>query len=220
MRKIRKHIIKNINGTTLNEPIVIDIYYLDSGKFACFLNEDVLSLIPESEKSFIRSGRSKTAPHTMQLIGTSEDNLVGKIWTAYNDYYSQNIIEEKLIEYRVKYNSEKTYFNHDQRISFADSPAISFWWEIRYLITMPDGRKKVFTAPYKDFGNLCSNKATWDYDVYCKKFTSLEWSEERELFFKNTELAMEGMIKQITSFFGQPKLELESKIDNGVKMLN
>lgn len=220
MKKVSKSTIKSLSGSLSDEPIVTNIYYMDSGIFACYLPAHILNLVPESKKSYIRGEKSVKEAHSKQLTGKSVDELEGAIYMAYKQYYEQNITESKLIHYKIKFNSNHTYFNHKQNISFADTPAISFWWRIHYLVTLPDGRKKVFTDHYKNFGNICSYKETWDYEDYCKEKTHLEWSEERQKFFETTEMAMEGMIKQITSFFNQPKLALENKIDNGAFKLN
>ena len=220
MKKVSKYVIKSLSGDFSDEPIVTNIYYMDSGIFGCYLPPHILALIAEGKKTYVRNEKSVKLAHSKQLTGKSVDELQGSIYMAYNQFYEQNIQESKLIHYKIKFNSNKTYFNHKQSISFADTPAISFWWRIHYLITMPDGRKKVFTDHYKNFGNICSYKEVWDYEDYCKEKTHLEWSEERQKFFETTENAMEGMIAQITSFFNQPKIELESKIDGGALMLN
>lgn len=207
--------IESLNGVRFPEPKVYKIYY--DGVFFAYDNE-IYNFVPETNKG----SRHETVKKEGDLMGSkrmvniikagSPEQVKTAIYAGLTQYYGEEIKEQKIISYRVKFNSNKHYFNHSESISFADTPALSFWWRIHYLVKFPDGREKIFSSPYKGYGNVCTNKFNYNVSDYKEKW--MIWTEERQLFFENTEASMENMIKKLVEFFNQDPVLLSSGIDN------
>lgn len=216
-KKIQTITLDYMNGSRLQEPIKVPIYY--DGYFFCYTDENISNIIEERHKKFRIEGRSFSDRKSMYVLqGDSPETIKNLLYHYYKIYYEGNIIEEKIIHYKLKFNSKKHYFNHNDKIGSADTPALSFKWHIRYLVTFPDGRQKILSDPFKTYGSLCSNsKFEKPIDDFKEKW--MMWTEERETFFKSTEDAMENMIENIQTFFNKPIQSIEESIDKNIKLL-
>lgn len=151
-KKVDKIKIESINGVRFPQPIILDIYY----------DNIFFSYIPDDIKGFIDKENLTSIEDKGKVIevikGGSPTIIENILYKAYQTRYSAEVKEKKIISFRFKFNSDKHYFNHDDNITFADTPALSIWWRIYYHVTLPNGIEKIFSAPYKGYGNICSNK--------------------------------------------------------------
>lgn len=217
-KKVQTITLDYMNGSRLKEPIKIPVYY--DGYFFCYVDESISNIIEERHKKLRIEGRSFSDRKSIYVLSEdSPEKIKDLLYKYYKIYYEGNIIEEKIIHYKLKFNSKKHYFNHSDNMGSADTPALSFKWNMLYLVTFPDGRQKIFSDPFKTYGSLCSN-SKFDKPIGDFKGKWMMWTEERELFFKGTEDAMENMIEKIQSFFNQPKNEIEENIDKNTKLLS
>jgi hypothetical protein len=211
-KQVHKVHIKSINGSLLKENIITQIYY--DGYFFCYIDSDIEPLVRGEHKQY----RKEKNTSCYVLTGNSPSEIQTRLYQYYSEFFGNNIKEEKIIAYEIKFNSKKHYFNHNKKIDRAGRTAISFDWHIHYLITFPDGRQKIFSDPYKGYANICTHKFDRTLDSFDKDW--MMWTEEREKFFSETEITMEKMVEKINMFFTQPTLELTESIDNKIKLLN
>ena len=220
-KKIQNIELRSSNGITLPDNLRKFAVYFEGTQFFAYIPQEY-ALFAKPGTTYIRyNDKSKEnttgRPHCSVINGNSPDDVQNNILYAINQFHNENIKEEKVIVYEIKYNSKKQYFNHNKSISFCDTPALSLYWSIQYLITYPDGRQMIFSAPYKGFGNICSPKSSTSVDKMTKQW--MIHTEQREAFFQNTENSMEEMIKRVVEFFAQPSDKLLSFVDNNQKLI-
>lgn len=216
-KKVDTVTINNLNGSRLPSPLKFDIYY--DGFFFCYLPPEIEGIIRREylEYKKDRDKISKKDIFINVIRGESPQKINNILYQSYSDKYSSELKEKKIIAFRFKFNSEHTYFNHSSNIPFADTPALSIWWKIFYHIKLPDGSEKIFSHPYKGFGNICSNKFATNVEEYKEKY--IDWTEEREYFFKEITKSMEGMISKINNFFTKDSSEIALLVDNKAGLL-
>lgn len=211
-KKVSTIIIESVNGTRFPEPLVFPVYYEEL--FFVYLNEELIAFAKPEEVKI----RIKTRNERERIFATaSEAELKSSLRRIVTDYYSSSVREERIIYYTIKFNTRNPSIRDNTpfgSISFANTPAISLHWNIAYLITLPDGRQKIFSHPYKGYGSIVSPK--FDRNIKDFKEQWMLWSEEAEAFFKKLEDSMEKLISQVAEFIGSDSKLLESRIFNGL----
>jgi hypothetical protein len=214
--KVDTIVIRSVNGTNFPEPIKIPVYY--DGYFFAYQHDELLGYTPDEHLTIRSEGKGATK-QTLQVIkGKSVDAIQTIFWKAYMDMYSKKIVEKKIISFVFKFNSsEHSRHSSDKGISFCGTPALHVDYDIMYHITFPDGRQRVFSHPYEDFGCIVSPKTNSPVEYFNKKW--IDWTEEREQFFKNAVQAMEDMIGRLKKFFEQDQDTIALLVDSSTKGL-
>lgn len=208
--------IASIDGVALIDKIEIPVYF--ERTFFCYIPDDIAFLIKEEDKMTIFLRKAKDGHKAVAvLMADSPEKIHTKIYSYYSDLFTKTVKEEKVIAFRFKYNTSSTYFNHGLHISFADTPALSLWWNIYYKVTLPDGRVNIMSHKYDGYGTICSSKFSTPVDTYKEKW--IDWTEERERFFASTTAAMEKMIENISKFFGKDAKDISLLIDSKANLL-
>jgi hypothetical protein len=216
-KKIETIAIDSVNGSRLPEPKKYDVYY--DGFFFCYIPDELVGSLPEGCTTYRKERKKGEQEKTISVIkGTSPESIHTTLYRAIENYHSTNKKEKKIIAFKFKFNSNKNYFNHTDKISFAETPALSLWWRIYYHITFPDGREKIFSHPFKGYGNICSPK----FDKYVEQYENkwIDWTQEREEFFQQATDSMELMIEKISGFFAKDSDEIALLVDSKAGLLS
>lgn len=211
-KKVDKIKIESINGVRFPQPIILDIYY--DNFFFSYIPDDIQGFVGKENLTY-RVDKNK---RIKVVKGDSPTSIKTSLYSAYQAKYSIEVKERKIISFRFKFNSDKHYFNHHDSITFADTPALSIWWRIYYHVTLPNGIEKIFSAPYKGYGSICTNK----FDTYVSEYKEkwIDWTEERENFFNDITKSMDSMIERINGFFSKDSSEIALLVDNKAGLLN
>lgn len=209
-KKIDKITFRAINGVqVVGGEIVHDVYW--DGYFFCYVPVILQGLIA-TERLSCRKDKVDESTENVEIIVGKIGEIQTALYRAYEAYYNGNLKENKVISFAFKFNSSKAYLNHKKNISFADTPALSLWWQIYYYVELPDGREKIFSAPYKEYGKIVSHKFATDVNKFGNDW--IVWTDEREKFFQSITDGLEDMIERIDKFFSADLSLIENIIDN------
>lgn len=217
-KKIGTATIKSVNGLRLEEPKNIPIYY--EGGFFAYLPNELFGMIKDEYLSWRTDGKGNAKKQARIIIGKDVSQIEHRIWEGYFTKFSAEVKEKKIISISFKFNSRKTpnYLeNYSRSISFCGTPALHLEYDVKYLVTFPDGRQKILSAPYEGYGNIVSYKDDKNIEDY--KDTWIYWTEEREEFFKQTVNNLELLIKRINDFVNTEPALIENLIDNNQKLI-
>jgi len=219
--KVGKIQMRTVNGIDLKEPIKLDVFY-ENNRFFIYTPEYLIGSIKPEDSGVRYEGAQKFQKKRIAIIvGNSPGVLETKLWTYLDLHLRTNYKEEKVIHYNFRFNSRKTPNVINKNISFADTPAMSLHWGIHNLVTFADGRKVVLSHPYERYGNVISHqKFDMTVEKYSERYRWITWTEERQKFFSDTELAMENLIEKVHYFFDQDPLLLANAVDNIPKLIN
>jgi hypothetical protein len=153
------------------------------------------------------------------VTGKTQDEVEQTAALTLHDFYTRDVLVEKVILYRISYKVPATVFNpqhiHGEPIAkdahFSPLHSLGIEYVVWYRISM--GEQVSWCRHEYDPGKPTQYRLSTRTPDSFSSDHYLKWTPETETFFKNMVTALDKMIGKVIAFFGNDPGELLNNIE-------